>query len=86
MLQDRIVAGSDIIAIAALRCLADHQLRVPERVGIVEYDDIPFAAQTAPDHGKIGHDSGCLPPPWWMLSSAGSVGRALRQSFSNPRC
>lgn len=45
---DAIFAGSDLIAIGALRALAAKGLRVPEDVAIVGFDDIPAAAMTSP--------------------------------------
>jgi DNA-binding LacI/PurR family transcriptional regulator len=45
---DAIFAGSDLIAIGALRALAVKGLRVPEDVAIVGFDDIPAAAMTSP--------------------------------------
>lgn len=53
---DGIVAASDMIAIAALRSLADHQIPVPESVSIVGYDDLPLAMQTVPRLTSIRQD------------------------------
>lgn len=45
---DAIFAGSDLIAIGAMRALAQAGLRVPEDVAIVGFDDIPAASMTSP--------------------------------------
>jgi DNA-binding LacI/PurR family transcriptional regulator len=41
-------AGNDTIAFGAIRALREAQLRVPEDVAIVGYDDIPIAAFASP--------------------------------------
>ncbi|MFD2579653.1 substrate-binding domain-containing protein [Novosphingobium colocasiae] len=43
-----VVAASDLVAMAALRCLHQKGMRVPEDVQIVGFDDLPLAAQTSP--------------------------------------
>lgn len=45
---DAIFAGSDLIAIGAMRALASAGLRVPQDVAIVGFDDIPAASMTSP--------------------------------------
>jgi len=45
---DGVVAASDLVAMAALRCLHQKGLRVPEDVQIVGFDDLPLSAQTVP--------------------------------------
>lgn len=47
-LPDGIAAASDVIAMSALRALAERGLRVPEDVSVVGYDDVPLARHTAP--------------------------------------
>ncbi len=45
---DGIFAASDVIAMTALRVLAEHGLSVPADVQVVGFDDLPLAAQTVP--------------------------------------
>ena len=45
---DAIFAGSDLIAIGAMRALAQAGLRVPQDIAIVGFDDIPAAGMTNP--------------------------------------
>ncbi|WP_128893267.1 LacI family DNA-binding transcriptional regulator [Erythrobacter sp. HKB08] len=45
---DAVFAASDLIAIGAMRALAEAQKTVPEDVAIVGFDDIPAAGHTSP--------------------------------------
>ncbi|MGC1378099.1 MAG: LacI family DNA-binding transcriptional regulator [Anaerolineales bacterium] len=45
---DAIFAASDTMAIGALRALSETNLRVPEDIAIVGYDDVPLASRTSP--------------------------------------
>jgi DNA-binding LacI/PurR family transcriptional regulator len=40
---DAVFAASDLIAIGAMRALADHGIKVPEHVAVAGFDDIPMA-------------------------------------------
>ena len=58
---DAVFAGSDMIAIGALRALADAGRRVPQDVAVIGFDDIPAAALASPalttvaqDHDRAG--------------------------------
>jgi DNA-binding LacI/PurR family transcriptional regulator len=53
---DGIAAASDLIAMTALRVLADHAIAVPERIRVVGYDDLPLAVQTVPRLTTIRQD------------------------------
>ncbi|ATE65056.1 LacI family DNA-binding transcriptional regulator [Rhizorhabdus dicambivorans] len=53
---DGIVAASDVIAIAAIRALAEHGMSVPDDVAVVGYDDVPLASQMAPSLTTIRQD------------------------------
>jgi len=53
---DGIFAASDVIAMTALRVLADRGVVVPDRIRVVGYDDIPIAAQTVPRLTTIRQD------------------------------
>ncbi|MFM5923295.1 MAG: LacI family DNA-binding transcriptional regulator [Novosphingobium sp.] len=45
---DGIVAGSDLIAMHAVRALADRGIAVPQTVSVTGFDDLPLAEQTIP--------------------------------------
>jgi len=45
---DAIFGASDLIAIGAMRALQEHDIKVPEDVAIVGFDDIPMASFTFP--------------------------------------
>lgn len=45
---DGIAAGSDLIAMTAVRVLADHAIVVPRDVSVTGFDDLPLAEQTIP--------------------------------------
>ncbi len=45
---DGVFVASDTMALGALRALRDADVRVPEDVALVGFDDMPYAATTAP--------------------------------------
>ena len=45
---DGVFAASDLLAMGAIRALAEHSLRVPEDVSVIGYDDTPGAASFVP--------------------------------------
>jgi DNA-binding LacI/PurR family transcriptional regulator len=45
---DAIFAGTDLIAIGAMRALADNGISVPQSVSVVGFDDMPLAAYVSP--------------------------------------
>ena len=53
---DGIAAASDMIAMTALRVLADRGLSVPGQIRVVGYDDLPIATQTVPRLTTIRQD------------------------------
>lgn len=53
---DGLIAASDVIAMSALRALAEHGLAVPDDVRVVGYDDLDFANQTVPTLSSIRQD------------------------------
>jgi DNA-binding LacI/PurR family transcriptional regulator len=53
---DAIFAASDMIAIGAMRALAEHGLDVPNDIAIVGFDDLPAASLTSPPLTTIQQD------------------------------
>ncbi|MEK9213011.1 LacI family DNA-binding transcriptional regulator [Sphingomonas sp. 2378] len=53
---DGIVAGSDMIAMTAVRVLADRAIAVPDVLPVIGYDDLPLAAQAVPRITTIRQD------------------------------
>lgn len=51
-----IIAASDVIALSALRALAEHGISVPGDVRVIGYDDLPLADQTIPPLTTIRQD------------------------------
>jgi DNA-binding LacI/PurR family transcriptional regulator len=51
-----IIAASDVIAMNALRILAEQHIAVPGDVRVVGYDDLPLAGQTVPQLTTIRQD------------------------------
>ncbi len=55
--HDAIVAASDLMAIAAMRALADLGIRVPDDVAVIGYDDIALASYVTPGLTTIRQDT-----------------------------
>lgn len=55
---DGIFAASDLIAIGALRALAERGIPVPERVALAGFDDIPMASFVNPALTTVRQDTG----------------------------
>ncbi len=53
---DGLFAATDMIAMATLRVLADHGVRVPDDVRLIGYDDLPITGQTVPRLSTIRQD------------------------------
>ena len=53
---DGLACASDVIAMNALRVLADHGLSVPDQIGVVGFDDLPLAGQTMPRLTTVRQD------------------------------
>jgi DNA-binding LacI/PurR family transcriptional regulator len=51
-----IIAASDVIALSALRALAEQGYGVPDDVKVIGYDDLPLANQTMPPLTTIRQD------------------------------
>jgi len=54
---DALVAASDLIAIGAMRALAERDLRVPDDIAVTGFDDIPAAASTRPPLTTVVQDT-----------------------------
>lgn len=54
---DAVFAASDLIAIGAMRALADHGLRVPGDISLAGFDDIPMAASVHPPLTTVAQDT-----------------------------
>ena len=53
---DGVFAASDVVALAALRTLAEAEIDVPREAGVVGYDDVTLAAHTSPTLTTIRQD------------------------------
>jgi DNA-binding LacI/PurR family transcriptional regulator len=53
---DAIFAGTDLIAIGAMRALQDAGIRVPDDVSVVGFDDMPLAAYVSPGLTTVQQD------------------------------
>jgi DNA-binding LacI/PurR family transcriptional regulator len=53
---DAIFAASDLIAIGAIRALENHELKVPEDIAVVGFDDIPAASLAHPPLTTVQQD------------------------------
>ena len=51
-----VVAASDMIAMTAVRVLADRAIAVPDTLPVIGYDDLPLAAQAVPRITTIRQD------------------------------
>jgi DNA-binding LacI/PurR family transcriptional regulator len=56
LVPEGIIAASDVIALSALRALAERGYSVPGDVRIIGYDDLPLANQTMPPLTTIRQD------------------------------
>ena len=54
---DAIFAGTDLIAIGAMRALRDAGQRVPEEISVVGFDDMPLAAYVSPGLTTVQQNS-----------------------------
>lgn len=51
-----VAAGSDLIAIGAMRCLRDRNIRVPEEISLFGFDDIPVCSKLIPSLSSVWLD------------------------------
>ena len=54
---DAVFAASDLLAIGAMRALADRGIAVPEQVAVVGFDDIPIARFASPPLSTVAQDA-----------------------------
>jgi DNA-binding LacI/PurR family transcriptional regulator len=52
-----LLCAYDYMAIGAMRCIADHGLRIPEDVAVIGMDDLPEAAYLSPSLSSINCDA-----------------------------
>lgn len=55
-MPDGVIAASDVVAMGALRAVAEAGLRVPQDIGIIGYDDVAIAAHTTPPLTTVRQD------------------------------
>jgi len=53
---DAIFAAADVIAVGAMRALADHGIQVPRDVAVVGFDDLPLARDSQPPLTTVCQD------------------------------
>lgn len=53
---DGLICASDVIAMNALRVLADHNIAVPDQIAVVGFDDLAIATQTVPRLTTVHQD------------------------------
>lgn len=51
-----VLVNSDDLALGALKCIRDHQLKVPEDIQVIGFDDIAFARHFTPSLTTIRQD------------------------------
>jgi len=74
---DAVFVASDSMAAAALRCIYEAGLRVPEDIALVGFDDIPLASRTLPPLTTVRQP----------FSRMGAVAvETLAQLIDNPSC
>lgn len=56
-LPEGIIVGSDEIASGVIKCLNDHQIKIPDQVQIVGFDDITYARFLTPSLTTIKQDT-----------------------------
>jgi DNA-binding LacI/PurR family transcriptional regulator len=54
---DAVFAASDLIAIGAMRALAERGLKVPDEVAVAGFDDIPMAGNVSPSLTTVAQDT-----------------------------
>lgn len=54
---DAVFAASDLIAIGAMRTLAEHGMQIPEDVVVIGFDDIPMARFANPALSSVSQDT-----------------------------
>jgi len=54
---DAIFGASDLIAIGAMKAVEEAELRIPQEVAIMGFDDIPMASYTHPPLSTVQQDT-----------------------------
>lgn len=57
---DAVFGASDLIAIGVMKALEENEIRIPQDIAVMGFDDIPMAAYTYPAavHGTAKHQAG----------------------------
>ncbi len=54
---DAVFSANNLMTLGVLRCLADHGLSVPDEVGVVGFDDLPWAELVRPTVTTVGRST-----------------------------
>lgn len=55
-LPEGLIVGSDEIAVGVIKCLNDHNIKIPEEIQLIGFDDVVFARYVTPSLTTIRQD------------------------------